>query len=100
MIRAIGTAALLVLTVAGPTQRAEAHDAVGGAIMGGITGAYEGGTSSGRIEGAFFGAISGGTAGSIYGSDVEKRPGYFWRDGNCYHRTRTGPVRVTKRLCY
>ena len=100
MICLIGGAAVLILMVAGSAQRSVAHDPVGGAIIGAGTGGYIGGMSSGRIEGAFFGAISGGTAGTIYGSDVEKRRGYSWRNGDCYRHVRGGYVRVTKRLCY
>jgi outer membrane lipoprotein SlyB len=100
MIRSIAGAAVLILTVAMPVQRAAAHDEVGGAIIGAGTGGYIGGMTSGRIEGAFFGAIAGGTAGTIYGSEAEKRRGYSWRKGDCYHHVRGAYVRVTRRLCY
>jgi hypothetical protein len=83
-----------------PTHESPAQDVVGGALMGAAIGGYVGGITSGRAEGAIGGMIAGGTAGAIIGSDVEKRPGYYWRDGNCYHRVRGGHVRVTRRYCY
>lgn len=94
--------AIVVLagTVLLPISDAPAQDVVGGALMGAAIGGYVGGITSGRVDGAIGGMIAGGTAGAIIGSDVEKRPGYYWRDGNCYHRVRGGHVRVTRRYCY
>jgi hypothetical protein len=83
-----------------PAREGSAQDAAGGAFMGAAIGGYVGGITSGRAEGAIGGMIAGGTAGAIIGSDVVKRPGYYWRDGNCYHRVRGGHVRVTRRYCY
>jgi hypothetical protein len=81
-------------------HQAPAQDAVGGALMGIAIGGYVGGITSGRAEGAIGGMIAGGTAGAIIGSDVVKRPGYFWREGDCYHRVQGRSVRVTRRYCY
>ena len=69
-------------------------------MMGAATGGYVGGITSGRIEGVIGGIIAGGTAGAIIGSEVEKRRGYFWQDGNCYRSVNGGSVRVSRRYCY
>jgi hypothetical protein len=92
--------AVLAGTIFMSIHEAPAQDVVGGALMGAAIGGYVGGITSGRADGAIGGMIAGGTAGTIIGSDVEKRPGYYWRDGNCYHRVRGNPVRVTRRYCY
>lgn len=100
MIRAVGAALLLCVATVLPGWQARAHDAVGGAIIGAGTGAIIGGMVTGRADGAIHGAIVGGTAGAILRSEVGKRPGYSWRDGDCYRRVRGGDVRVTRRFCY
>jgi hypothetical protein len=96
-IVAIGGLAAAVIV---PGQHAAAQDSVGGALMGATIGGYAGGMNSGRAGEAIGGMISGGTAGAIIGSDVEKRRGYAWRDGNCYRNEKGRPVRVTRRYCY
>ncbi len=100
MIRVIGASALLILAAGLPMEQAAAQDAVGGAIIGAGTGAFIGGMASGRPSGAIAGAIVGGTAGAILGSEAERRPGHYWRNGDCFRRVRNGYVQVSRRYCY
>ena len=99
MIRRGGTSILLALWLAMPAP-AVAQDAIGGAFLGAATGSFIGGVATGRPGGIIAGAIVGGTAGAIVGSQVERRRGYVWRQGDCYRSVRGGYVQVSRRWCY
>jgi osmotically inducible lipoprotein OsmB len=55
------------------TLRANAQDAVGGAIVGAGAGAVIGGVVTGRPEGAAVGAVIGGTTGAAIGANADPR---------------------------
>lgn len=99
MIRMIGLLLLVCVVVVLPATEASAHDSVADAIIGAGTGAIIGGMATGRADGVISGAVVGANAASIFGTEPEKRPGYSWRNGDCYRRVRDGYVRVTRRLC-
>jgi hypothetical protein len=100
LIRAMAAAALAAFVLL-PPGGAAAQDEAGGALCGAAAGAFMGGMNAeGRPVGIIEGAIVGGTAGSMLGCETEKRPGYFWLDGDCYRRLRRGQVKVSRRYCY
>jgi hypothetical protein len=101
MIRTMGIAALLALSVAAPIHQAAAQDALGGAILGGAGGAIIGGALGGG-RGAAIGAVLGAGTGAAIAADGERRRGgyYYYHDG-CYLQRADGAyVRVHPRYCY
>jgi hypothetical protein len=101
MIRTMGIAALLALSVAAPIHQAAAQDALGGAILGGAGGAIIGGALGGG-RGAAIGAVLGAGTGAAIAADGERRRGgyYYYHDG-CYLQRGDGAyVRVHPRYCY
>jgi outer membrane lipoprotein SlyB len=87
MIRSIGAAALLTLSVAMATPAAAQNGALGGAIIGGGLGAIIGGAATNTGTGVAIGAVIGATAGAVIGAEAEQRQtGYYWWHGGCYYR--------------
>src|SRR5215470_8849717 len=84
MIRTLGIAAVLALSVAMPAQEAAAQDTLGGAILGGVGGAIVGGAIGGG-RGAAIGAVVGaGTGAAIAADGDRRRGGYYWYHDGCY----------------
>jgi hypothetical protein len=101
MIRRLGIAALLALSVAVPIHEAAAQDALGGAILGGAGGAIIGGALGGG-RGAAIGAVLGaGTGAAIAAEGERRRGGYYYYHSGCYLQRGDGAyVRVHPRYCY
>jgi uncharacterized protein YcfJ len=101
MVRTLGIAALLAISVAMPAQEAAAQDSVGGAILGGIGGAIVGGAIGGG-RGAAIGAVVGaGTGAAIAAEGERRRNGYYYYRNGCYFQGRDGGwYPVDPRYCY
>jgi uncharacterized protein YcfJ len=90
MYRALGAAALLIISIAAPMQDAAAQDPVGGAILGGAAGAIVGGALGGG-RGAAIGAIAGGATGAAIAAQGQPRPGgYRYYQQGCYQQRGDG----------
>jgi hypothetical protein len=100
MIRKLGIAALLALSVAAPIHEAAAQDTLGGAILGGAGGAIIGGALGGG-RGAAIGAVLGAGTGAAIAADGERRRGgYYYYQNGCYLQRGDGAwVRVHPRYC-
>jgi hypothetical protein len=100
MIRRLGIAALLALSVAAPIHEAAAQDTLGGAILGGAGGAIIGGALGGG-RGAAIGAVLGAGTGAAIAADGERRRGgYYYYQNGCYLQRGDGAwVRVHPRYC-
>ena len=101
MIRTLGIAAVLALSVAMPAQEAAAQDTLGGAILGGVGGAIVGGAIGGG-RGAAIGAVVGAGTGAAIAADGERRRnGYYYYRNGCYIQGRDGGwYPVDPRYCY
>src|SRR5262245_46623953 len=76
MIRMIGAAALLGLTITLPAQQAAAQDPF--SVLGGAAaGAVIGGAATGRAGGAVAGAVLGGATGALLSAEAERRRGGY-----------------------
>ena len=100
MIRRLGIASLLALSVAVPIHEAAAQDTLGGAILGGAGGAIIGGVLGGG-RGAAIGAVLGAGTGAAIAADGERRRGnYYYYQNGCYLQRGDGAwVRVHPRYC-
>jgi hypothetical protein len=100
MIRRLGIASLLALSVAAPIHEAAAQDTLGGAILGGAGGAIIGGALGGG-RGAAIGAVLGAGTGAAIAADGERRRGgYYYYQNGCYLQRGDGAwVRVHPRYC-
>src|SRR5215475_7443258 len=101
MIRTLGIAAALALSVAMLPQQAAAQDTLGGAILGGVGGAIVGGAIGGG-RGAAIGAVVGAGTGAAIAADGERRrSGYYAYQRGCYMQRPDGHyVQVDPRYCY
>ncbi|HTS42702.1 MAG TPA: glycine zipper domain-containing protein [Xanthobacteraceae bacterium] len=103
MISKIATVGLLALSLASPLSEARAQDpALGGAIIGGAIGAGIGGAVSGRAGGAIAGGVIGAVLGASIASQMEprRRTGYYFYQGDCWHRRADGSyIRTYRRYC-
>ncbi|MBK5961995.1 hypothetical protein CCR97_27920 [Rhodoplanes elegans] len=100
MLKTLGAAALVALTLA-PSGPAAAQDALTGGLLGGAAGAIIGGAATGRAGGAIAGGLIGGAAGAIIGAQAEqRRGGFYWYEGRCYQAVPGGYQRVQRQYCY